>query len=132
VWITNPATIPFVFAFTYWVGRFFWSGPPVSEVTRVLYRTVRKLGTLDFWEIYDQFMVFAAFSRNIFIPLIIGGALVGATAGILAYFFSVQSSGVIAAGDWRERHRFAGYLAFVRRGVGDLLPRGHRSQRTCL
>lgn len=89
VWITNPATIPFVFTFTYWVGRFFWPGPPVSEVTRILYRTVRKLGTLDFWEIYDQFVIFAAFSRNIFIPLIIGGALVGSTAGILAYFSSV-------------------------------------------
>jgi len=91
VWITNPATMPFVFTFTYWVGRFFWPGPPVSEVTRVLYRTVRKLATLDFWEIYDQFVVFTAFSRNIFIPLIIGGVLVGATTGTLAYFLTVTT-----------------------------------------
>ena len=91
VWITNPATMPFVFAFTYWVGRFFWPGPPVSEVTRVLYRTVRKLGTLDFWEICDQFVVFTAFSRDIFIPLIIGGILVGATTGTVAYFLSVTT-----------------------------------------
>ena len=89
VWITNPATIPFVFAFTYWVGRFFWPGPPVSEAARVLYRTVRKLGTLDFWEIYDQLMLFAAFSRDILIPLVIGGLLVGATTAILSYFSTV-------------------------------------------
>lgn len=90
VWITNPVTLPPCYAFTYWVGTMFWSGPPVSEVYQMLVKTVGQLTTLDFWKIMDQFTLFFRMLGEIMIPLIIGGVLVGLMFGALTYVMTVE------------------------------------------
>jgi uncharacterized protein (DUF2062 family) len=86
VWITNPVTIPPIYALCYWVGSRVWPGPPAAHVRQVLGRTVAGLAHLDAWEVYDQFLAFIGIGRDILIPLTIGGVVVGTAAAIPAYF----------------------------------------------
>ena len=85
VWITNPLTMPACYAFTYWVGSTFWSGPPVREVYEAMRETLARLATFDVWEIFDQFSAFMNMLRDILVPLCIGGVLVGLVAGGISY-----------------------------------------------
>lgn len=74
VWITNPATIPPVYAFTYWVGSLLYAGPSVRKVYGILMGIVGRLGRCDTWEMYGHMEVLVALSRDILVPLWLGAA----------------------------------------------------------
>jgi len=90
VWTTNPITFPFVYGFTYWVGNLFWSGPPLFKVKEILMKTDHALDKGEVWHFYDRLKTILALWRNIFIPLTIGGIIVGAVAGGIAYLITLR------------------------------------------
>lgn len=90
VWITNPVTIAPVYTFNYWLGCKLWSGPPVSEVSKLFVDIAVKLAKLDFWEIQDQLLNILSMGRDVIIPLTIGSFVVGAVLGVLAYWLSLM------------------------------------------
>lgn len=89
VWITNPVTIAPVYTFNYWLGCFFWSGPPVSEVSKQFMDIAVTLAKLDFWDIHHQVVNLMAIGRDVFIPLVIGSLLVGGVLAALIYWVSL-------------------------------------------
>lgn len=88
VWISNPVTIPAMFAGTYWVGSWFWPGPPVTRVRELLEGTLAGLQHFDMWEMWGQFVAFLGIGRDVIIPLTIGGVLVGGLLAVPTYFMT--------------------------------------------
>jgi len=84
-WITNPLTIPPVFAFTYWLGSFIWPGPSVDEVYRRLVIAVRNLSHYGFHEIHKQFAEFFLIGVDIYVAMFIGGVIVGGVCAAVSY-----------------------------------------------
>lgn len=84
-WITNPVTIAPIYAFTYWLGRIFWSGPPVSEVYDRLISVTSSLSKFSWHEFFEQFAQFLRIGMDVFIAMMIGGVLVGGLLGAASY-----------------------------------------------
>ncbi len=84
-WITNPVTIPAIFALTYWVGRLFLPGPPVAEVYQRLLDVVKSLGELSFYALYDRLRELLAVGAGVFVPMMIGGVIIGAICAGISY-----------------------------------------------
>ncbi len=89
VWLTNPVTVVPVFGTTYWLGTFFYSGPPVEHVTRIMREAIADLANYEIWRFYDQFLSFLAIGRDIMIPMTIGGVIVGTVLGVASYFVAL-------------------------------------------
>lgn len=85
VWVTNPVTIPPIYAFTYYVGSFFWPGPGAGVVTRAIADAADELDALGFLALRAQLGVFLGLGVDVLVPMTIGGLVVGATAATLAY-----------------------------------------------
>ena len=107
VWITNPLTIPPVYAFTYYVGSFFWPGPdaPISEVYDVFQKLVTDLASESFWEVLDQFRRVLALGGELFLPMVIGGLVVGLPAAGVTYFATLFAVRRFRAGLHHLTHR---------------------------
>jgi uncharacterized protein len=103
VWITNPVTIPPIYGFTYLVGSWFIPGPPAGRITEVLSGLARRLRKLEFWDIIDQVRAVMALGREIFLPLWIGGVVVGLLAALTIYFPAVVV--VRRSREFMHRHR---------------------------
>jgi uncharacterized protein (DUF2062 family) len=88
-WISNPVTALPIYAFTYRVGSLFWPGPGAVEVARTLRDAVRELEKLDFLAMHHQLAVFAELGVDIFVPLTIGGLIVGGVAAAISYPLTV-------------------------------------------
>jgi len=84
-WLTNPLTIPPVFAVTYYIGSLVWPGPAVSEVAGNLTRAAGELARLDFFSLREHLVVFLDLGRDVFIALWLGGLAVGAVAAAITY-----------------------------------------------
>jgi len=89
-WITNPVTIPPIFAFNYWVGYLLLGGPSVTSVYHQLIDICKKLATLNMFQITDQFMAFVALGKEIVIPLIVGSVVVGGVCAVITYWLSLR------------------------------------------
>ena len=84
-WITNPLTIPPIFALTYWVGGFFRRGPSATQVYHELGEIVGSLGRLSFHAFYEQLTEFLKVGADVFVPMMIGGVIVGAICAAVTY-----------------------------------------------
>ena len=85
VWITNPLTMMPIFLFTYRVGALWVPGPDEARVQSQLRQIMRKLDRHALYDLPSQLREWALIGRNIFIPLMIGGAIVGLLGGLIAY-----------------------------------------------
>ncbi len=90
-WITNPLTIPPVFALTYWIGTFFQPGPSVGEVYHQLGAVVESLGKLSFYAFYAQMAELLKVGAHVFVPMMIGGVIVGAICAAVAYPLTLRA-----------------------------------------
>jgi uncharacterized protein (DUF2062 family) len=90
-WPTNPFTIPPVYAFTYYLGSFFWPGPEPGSVTGAMRAAARELESLDFFALRAQLRVFLDLGLDVFIAMWIGGLIVGAIAAAIAYPLTLRS-----------------------------------------
>jgi uncharacterized protein (DUF2062 family) len=90
-WLTNPFTIPPVYAFTYYLGSFFWSGPDPAEVTRAMAAAARELESLDLLAIRAQLGVFLDLGMDVFMPMWIGGLIVGTVAAGITYPLTLRT-----------------------------------------
>ncbi len=81
VWISNPFTMVPIFAFTYWVGAWFWPGQTISDLPAVLHAILDNPETTFLQQTREMLNLGGA----LFGPLWIGGILVGAVAGAITY-----------------------------------------------
>ncbi len=102
-WISNPVTAAPIYAFTYYVGSFFWPGPETATVAHALREASRELKTLDFLALRRQLGVFIDLGVDIFVPMLIGGLLVGGMAAAIAYPLALRA--VVALRARRSRRR---------------------------
>ena len=84
-WITSPVTAAPIYAFTYSIGNVLWRGPDVATVARALEGASRELETLDFLALRRQLEVFLQLGIDVFVPLMIGGLVVGGVAAAISY-----------------------------------------------
>jgi len=85
VWITSPVTIAPIYAFTYTVGTFFVDGPSVNEVRHQLMDITRRLDRHNFFDFASHIEEFMRIGKDMFIPMWIGGLLVGGVCALVAY-----------------------------------------------
>ena len=102
-WLTNPFTIPPVYAFTYYLGSFFWPGPEPATVTRAMRAATKDLESLDFLALRAQLGVFLDLGTDVFIAMWIGGLIVGAIAAAIAYPLTLRT--VVRLRERRARRR---------------------------
>jgi len=112
-WLTNPVTIPPVYAFTYYLGSFVWEGPKLETVTRALRVAGHELAALDFLSLRDQLDVFLRLGIDVFVPMWIGGLLVGGLAAALSYPITLRAVVTLrrrraAAAERRQREQAGG------------------------
>jgi uncharacterized protein (DUF2062 family) len=102
-WLTNPFTIPPVYAFTYYLGSFFWPGPEPGSVARAMRAAARELESLDFFAFRAQLDVFLDMGLDVFIAMWIGGLIVGAIAAAITYPLTLRA--VVRLRERRARRR---------------------------
>ena len=85
VWITNPATIPAIYTFTYNVGSWFWRGPVPSLFHAQLDKVVERISNSRWHELGERLNAHLEFGADIFVSLWIGGILVGGIAAAVSY-----------------------------------------------
>ena len=90
VWITNPATIVPIFLFAYRTGSLLSPGPHPSEVRVLLTGAVRQIREHGLLELTDQFGELVKLGIDVFVPLLIGGTLLGLAAAVPVYVASLQ------------------------------------------
>ncbi|MBU0550941.1 DUF2062 domain-containing protein [Myxococcota bacterium] len=83
-WITNPLTIAPIFYMTYLIGRPFTGGEMSYEDIARIFSQIDELG---FWAgIVEGYR----FLKSVFVPMVVGGAIVGVINGALFYFLSYR------------------------------------------
>ena len=85
IWITTPFTMPPIYAFTYQIGTIFVDGPSVSHVRRQLAHLVRRMDGHDTFDIAGRFRELMSVGSELFVPMMIGGLIVGAVCAAVAY-----------------------------------------------
>ncbi len=82
VWISNPLTVIPLYAFIYWIGTFFYPAEMVLTADAVKERMMEVVNLDGF---VDQTAAFLGLGADIFLPMCIGGAIVGLIAMIPTY-----------------------------------------------
>lgn len=89
VWITNPLSLAAIYASTYRIGLLFVDGPSVGHVRRQLTQLVLRWDAYDTFDLPARFRAAAAMGVEVFIPMLIGGVLVGAVGAGVVYPLSL-------------------------------------------
>lgn len=103
IWLTNPISAAPVYAFTYYVGTFFWPGPDGETVARAMGGVARELEALDLLALRAHLEVYAGMGVDVFVPMWIGGVLVGLLAAAFTYPLTLWT--VVELRARRERRR---------------------------
>lgn len=90
VMITNPVTVPPIFTFNYWVGKWFFDGPSVGEVYVHLITLAKEMAQLNVWQVLELMRAFAVIGQDMLLPLLVGSFLVAALSAALSYFLLVR------------------------------------------
>ena len=85
-WISNPVTFVPVYGFTYWIGSFLWRGPSLRVVYDRLRTAAADIFSLRAHQFVDAFMELLEIGWEIYLPMLIGGIVVGLVAGVLCYW----------------------------------------------
>ena len=88
VWITNPLTVIPIYAFIYWVGTFLYPAESVVTPATIMSRMTDVLKLDGF---IAQTEGFLALGVDIFLPMCIGGAVVGLIAMVPTYFITKKT-----------------------------------------
>ena len=88
VWITNPITVIPIYAFIYWIGTFLY---PTSHVITAVTLMSRMTDVLKLDGFVAQTKGFLALGVDIFLPMCIGGAVVGAVAAVPTYIYTKKA-----------------------------------------
>ena len=104
-WLTNPFTIPPVYAFTYYLGSFFWPGPELANVTRAMRAAAKEMESLNFLAFREQLGVFLDLGLDVFMPMWIGGLIVGSIAAAIAYPLTLRTVGRLRERRARRRRK---------------------------
>lgn len=91
VWITNPVTVAPVYTFNYWIGTFFWPGPPLGQVKALFVNIGSALTQLSFWDMKEACLAVVQIGMEILIPLCIGSGVVGIVLGVITYVVSLKA-----------------------------------------
>ncbi|KIH75817.1 hypothetical protein SAMN05660860_02958 [Geoalkalibacter ferrihydriticus] len=81
VWVTNPFTAPFIYALGYETGRLLLGMDRVALVREFNYEAVKRFG----WDL--------------FLPLTVGGIVLGVLCGVITYALTVRAIPVVKT--WR-------------------------------
>jgi len=95
VWLTNVFTVPPTYAFTYWVGSYAFprKGHTFASVRHQLSKLILRH---DFYRLDLHFRDFFELCKDLFVPMMVGGLVVGATAAAIGYPLTLR---------WVRRHR---------------------------
>ncbi len=95
VWLTNVFTVPPTYAFTYWVGShaFPRKGYTFVSVRNQLSKLILRH---DFYRLDLHFRDFYELCKDIFVPMMVGGLVVGTVAAAVGYPLTLR---------WVRRHR---------------------------
>ncbi len=88
VWITNPLTVIPIYAFIYWIGTFFYPADHIVTPGTIM---SKMRAVLELEGFVEQTKGFLALGADIFLPMCIGGAVVGLIAMIPTYFITKKS-----------------------------------------
>ena len=88
VWITNPLTVIPIYAFIYWVGTFFYPSDHIVTPSTIM---AKMRAVLELEGFVAQTKGFLALGADIFLPMCIGGAVVGLIAMVPTYFITKKS-----------------------------------------
>jgi len=94
VWITNPLTVIPIYAFIYWIGTFFYPADHIVTPGTIM---SKMRAVLELEGFVEQTKGFLALGADIFLPMCIGGAVVGLIAMIPTYFITKKSITVYRA-----------------------------------
>jgi len=84
--LNNPLTFVPIYALEYWIGSFFWSGPPVERVRMVLGDVADQLTGSSVLNFREHVALVLELGRDVLIPMLIGGTILGLLVAATAYF----------------------------------------------
>jgi len=85
VWITNPLTVIPIYMFIYWMGTFFY---PKDGVLNYTVFSDKFTSILNEGSFIDKTREFFSLGTDIFVPMFIGGAVVGVIGAVITYFLT--------------------------------------------
>lgn len=85
IWITNVFTAPPIYAFTWKLGSFILSMKPSLKTHNLLSRTTQRIAEMGIFDFHLQIGEWLKTGWDIFLPLIIGGLVVGTIGAVITY-----------------------------------------------
>jgi uncharacterized protein (DUF2062 family) len=86
VWITNPFTFVPIYGFTYMLGSWFWPGEVRGDIRQRLGELWSGMDRYDLWDLADRLRLLMAVGWDLFMPMMIGGLLLGLVLAVPTYF----------------------------------------------
>ncbi len=86
VWITNPLTMGWAYTLAYLVGRPFWHASHEIGLLELSQAIQGDHGGFGMVAVFAAFRSMFSLGTGVFMPMLIGGTVVGALAGFLGYY----------------------------------------------
>jgi uncharacterized protein (DUF2062 family) len=119
VWITNPLTMGPVYALAYAVGCPFWRGSSDVGLSQLSQTIGGGANPFSIGDVFSAFHSIYSLGTELYVPMFLGGLIMGAIAGSLCYF---PSKSIVSYGRkslrQRSRNSRRGLSTQVRQDVG--------------